>query len=111
MKEEGEFLFGAVSVNGNIAGLISLPEERIGYADGRLAAVLIKPPKTVADWDELARALRCGDPDSAMIKVLIGETLTVSAPGGMEWSLDGEGSGLLEQVQITTKRGFLTLQG
>lgn len=111
VKEEGEYLFGAVSVNRNIAGLFLLPEERIGYADGRLAAVLIKPPKSVADWDELGRAFLSGDPNCSMIKVLVGEKLEVSTPGGMEWSLDGEGSGVLEQVTITAKRGFLTLQG
>lgn len=111
VKEEGEYLFGAVSVNGNIAGLFSLPQERIGYADGRLAAVLVKAPKTVADWDELGRALRFGDLDCSMTKVLIGETLSVSTPDGMEWSLDGESSGVLEGVTITAKRGFLTLQG
>ena len=111
VKEEGEYLFGAVSVNRNIAGLFLLPEERIGYADGRLAAVLIKPPRSVADWDELGRAFLSGDPDCSMIKVLVGERLEVSTPGGMEWSLDGEGSGVREQVTITAKRGFLTLQG
>ena len=111
VKEEGEYLFGAVSANRNIAGLFLLPEERIGYADGRLAAVLIKPPKSVADWDELGRAFLTGDPDCAMIKVLVGEMLEVSTPCGMEWSLDGEGSGVREQVTLTAKRGFLTLQG
>ena len=111
VKEEGEYLFGAVSVNRNIAGLFLLPEERIGYADGRLAAILIKPPRTVADWDELGRAFLSGDPDCSMIKLLVGETLEVCTPGGMEWSLDGEGSGLLDRVTITAKRGFLTLQG
>ena len=111
VKEEGEYLFGAVSVNGLIAGLYNLPEEMIGEKDGRLAAVLIKTPKNVADWDVLGRSLLSGDPNCAMVRVLVGETIVVETPDGLEWSLDGESSGMQEKVLITTKRGFLTLQG
>ena len=111
VKEEGEYLFGAVSVNGVIAGLYNLPEEIIGEKDGRLAAVLIKTPKNVADWDVLGRSLLSGDPNCAMVRVLVGEKILVETPDGLEWSLDGESSGVKEKVLITAKRSFLTLQG
>lgn len=111
VKEEGEYLFGAVSVNGLIAGLYNLPEEIIGEKDGRLAAVLIKTPKNVADWDVLGRSLLSGDPNCAMVRVLVGERILVETPDGLEWSLDGESSGVKEKVLITAKRSFLTLQG
>ena len=111
VKEEGEYLFGAVSVDKTIAGLYTLSEESIGQADGRLAAVLIKAPKTVADWDVLGRSLLSGDPNCAMVKVLIGEQILVQTPNALEWSLDGENSGAREDVLIRAKRGFLTLQG
>jgi YegS/Rv2252/BmrU family lipid kinase len=111
VKEEGEYLFGAVSVNRFIAGLFTLPEESIGETDGRLAAVLIKVPKSVADWDVLGRSLLSGDPNCAMVKVMVGEQIQVETPEGLEWSLDGESSGTREEVLITAKRRFLTLQG
>ncbi|MBQ6256557.1 MAG: hypothetical protein IJJ60_08230, partial [Clostridia bacterium] len=53
VREEGEYLFGAISVNRYIAGIYTVPEELIGTDDGRLAAVLIKAPKSVQDWDTL----------------------------------------------------------
>ena len=98
-------------MNGVIAGLYNLPEEIIGEKDGRLAAVLIKTPKSVADWDVLGRSLLSGDPNCAMVRVLVGEKILVETPEGLEWSLDGESSGMQEKVLITAKRSFLTLQG
>ena len=111
VKEEGEYVFGAVSLNRFIAGLYTLPEELVGDSDGRLAAVLIKAPRTVQDWDVLGRSLLSGDPNCSMVKVLTGEKLLVETQEGLEWSLDGEGSGVQDKVLITAKRGFLTLQG
>ena len=111
VKEEGEYLFGAVSLDRNIAGLYTLPEDLIGPADGRLAAVLIKAPKSVADWDVLGHSLLSGDPACSMVKVLVGESILVQTPEGLEWSLDGESSGVRYEVLITAKRAFLTLQG
>ena len=109
--EEGEYLFGTVSVDRHIAGLYTLSEELVGPADGRLAAVLIKAPKSVPEWDVLGRSLLSGDPNCSMVKVLSGRQLLVRSSEEIEWSLDGESSGLQREVQITAKQGFLTLQG
>ena len=111
VMEEGEYLFGTVSVDHHIAGLYTLPEELIGPADGRVAAVLIKAPKSVADWDLLGRSFLSGDPNCSMVKVLTGRELLVTSAEPIEWSLDGESSGFQTQVRISTKAGFLTLQG
>ena len=111
VTEEGEYLFGTVSVDNHIAGLYTLPEELIGPADGRVAAVLIRVPKSVSDWDVLGRSFLAGDPNCAMVKVLTGRELLVTSPNPVEWSLDGESSGLQSRVRISAKARFLTLQG
>ncbi len=111
VKEEGEYLFGAVSVNRFIAGIYELPEENIGDADGNLAAALIKVPRTVADWDVLGRSLISGDPACSMVKVLYARELLFRSPEGLEFSLDGESSGPRTEVRFTAKRAFLNLQG
>ncbi len=111
VREEGEYLFGTVSVNRYIAGIYTLPEELIGPDDGRLAAVLMKAPKSVQDWDTLGRSLISGDPNNAMVKVLVGERIEVEAKEDLEWSLDGESSGPRKKVSITAKRGFLNVLG
>ena len=111
VRENGEYLFGTVSVNRYIAGIYTLPEEMIGFDDGKLALALIKAPKSVADWDELGRSLLSGDPNCSMVRILMGEQILVDGPEGQEWSLDGESSGVQRNVLITAKRGFLKLQG
>ncbi len=111
VKEEGEYLFGAVSVNRFIAGIYTLPEENVGDDDGNLAAVLIKVPKTVADWDVLGRSLISGDPNCAMVKVLYAKELCISCPEDLEWSLDGESSGPRKEVRFSAMPGFLRLRG
>ncbi len=109
--EEGEYLFGTVSVDNHIAGLYTLPEELIGPADGRVAIVLIKVPRSVTDWDILGRSFLNGDPGCSMVKVLTGRELLVRSTEPIEWSLDGESSGLRTEVRISARAGFLTLQG
>lgn len=111
LREEGEYVFGAVSVNRYIAGIYTLPEELIGEKDGRLAAVLIKAPKTVADWDMVGRSLLSGDPNCAMVKVVLAKEICIQTPDGLEWSLDGESSGLRTEVRLAVKQAFLQLQG
>ena len=111
VREEGEYLFGAVSVNRYIVGIYTLPEELIAADDGRLAAVLIKAPKSVQDWDALGRSLISGDTNNAMVKVLVGERIEVEAKEALEWSLDGESSGPRKTVSFTARPGFLNVQG
>lgn len=111
VREEGEYVFGTVSVNRYIAGIYTLPEELIGPDDGRLAAVLLKAPKSVQDWDTLGRSLLSGDPNNAMVKVLVGQRIEVEAKEDLEWSLDGESSGPRKKVSITAKCGFLNVLG
>ena len=111
VKTEGEYLFGTLSTNRFIAGIYELPETMIGDNDGKLAAVLIQPPKSVMDFDALARSILNGDPKCPGIRILTAEELIIESPEGVEWSLDGESSGLRTRAEIRAKKAFLTLQG
>ncbi len=108
---EDEFLFGAVSTNRYIAGIFELPDQIIGDDDGKLAVVLIRVPKNMLEWDTLAHSILTGDPDCPMVKILFTKDVTVESEEGIEWSLDGESSGLRTSAHITTKQAFLNLQG
>lgn len=110
-SREGEYLFGAFSTDRHIAGVYTLPEVYIDSADGRLAAVLIKAPKSVAEWDIIVRSLLTGDPNCNMVEILLAEEFAVQTPEGVEWSLDGESSGIRKETRISAMRQFLTLQG
>ncbi len=108
---EGEYLFGTVSTNRYIAGIYTLPEASIAADDGRLAMLLIKAPKSVPEWDGIVRSILLADPDCPMLEILTGEEFLVEAPEGVEWSLDGESSGVRTRVHLHARAGFLTLQG
>lgn len=108
---EGEYVFGVVSTNRQIAGIYELPEELVGEEDGKLAAVLIQTPKTVLDWDALAHSLLTGDLQCPLLKILTAKEFTIRSQEGIEWSLDGESSGSRTEVRIRAKKAFLTLQG
>jgi YegS/Rv2252/BmrU family lipid kinase len=108
---EGENLFGTVSTNRYIAGIYTLPEETIAADDGRLVMLLIKAPKSVPEWDGIVRSILLADPDCPMVEILAGEEFVVETPEGLEWSLDGESSGVRTLVHLRARAGFLTLQG
>jgi YegS/Rv2252/BmrU family lipid kinase len=108
---EGDFIFGAVSTDRHIAGLFDLPEDKIGLADGKLAAFLIVAPQNVQEWDALARSLITGDTNCPLIHILIGERFHVTSTEETEWSLDGEGSGPRKETDISVVPGFLELRG
>lgn len=109
VRSEGEYLFGSVSTNRYIAGIYELPEDLIGDADGRLAAVLIKEPKNVLEWDELAYSILSGDADCPLVRILTAEEFRFESQDSIEWSLDGESSGERTDIWIRAKKGFLTL--
>lgn len=107
---EGEYAFGAFSTDGHIAGIYTLPETVIKPDDGVIAAVLIKTPQSVAQWDILGRSLLSGDHDCEMIDILSARHFEIRTKEEIEWSLDGESSGPRTKVSISAKQGFLTLR-
>ncbi len=108
---EGEYVFGTFSTNRYIAGVYELPEERISPLDGKLAAVLIRAPKSVLDWEVIAHSLLTGDADCPQVEQYFGSEFIVQPQDELEWSLDGESSGKRGEVRIGVKPGFLQLQG
>lgn len=108
---EGQYLFGTVSTNRYIAGIYTLPEETVAEDDGRLVMVLIRAPKTVLEWDAIARSILQADPNCSMLDILTARSIVAEAPEGLEWSLDGESSGVRTEVHLSARPGFLTLQG
>lgn len=107
----GDYLFGAISTDGHIAGIYDLPEDRIHPSDGKLAAVLIKTPKNVLDWDMIGHSILTKDPNCPMVEVLTADCFTAETPEGMEWSLDGENSGARTKTNVFAKKAFYTLLG
>ncbi|MBR5095177.1 MAG: YegS/Rv2252/BmrU family lipid kinase [Oscillospiraceae bacterium] len=108
---DGEFLFGVISTDRHLAGIFELPEEQIGPADGKLAAALIRAPKTVLELEPIVHSILTGIPDPTAVDIIVSESFQVHAYEAFGWSLDGEGSGLRTDVRMSVEQGALELQG
>ena len=87
---DGEFLFGAISNSTSVGGVLTLAPDRVDMADGKLELLLIRAPKDLFELSDCVRALQQKTYSSPMITFLSTDSLTVSAPVDLCWTIDGE---------------------
>ena len=87
---EDKFLFGAISNSTSVGGVLTLAPDRVNMADGKLELLLIRAPKDLFELSDCVRALQQKTYNSPMITFLSTESVTVSAPEEMCWTIDGE---------------------
>lgn len=108
---EDDYLFGAVSNSTSIAGTIELPAGEVNTCDGVFEVLLIRAPKSILELDGIVRGLLLQDYSSPDIVFAHGSEIVVENAPELEWSLDGESSGVFDTVTIKPIPGFLELQG
>ena len=87
---EDKFLFGAISNSTSVGGVLTLAPDRVDMADGKLKLLLIRAPKDLFELSDCVRALQQKTYNSPMITFLSTDSVTVSAPEEMCWTIDGE---------------------
>ena len=87
---EDKFLFGAISNATSVGGVLTLAPDRVDLADGQLELLLIRAPKDLLELNNCVRALQQQTYNSPMITFLSTDSVTVSAPETLDWSIDGE---------------------
>ncbi len=87
---EDKFLFGAISNSTSVGGVLTLAPDRVDMADGKLELLLIRAPKDLFELGECVRALQQKTYNCEMITFLSTESVTVSAPEALSWTIDGE---------------------
>lgn len=87
---EDKFLFGAISNSTSVGGILTLAPDRVDMADGKLELLLICAPRTLLELGECVRALQQKTYNCEMITFLSTDSLTVSAPEALCWTVDGE---------------------
>ena len=87
---EDKFLFGAISNSTSVGGILTLAPDRVDMADGRLELLLIRAPKNLLELGECVRALQQKTYNCEMITFLSTDSLTVSTPEDLCWTIDGE---------------------
>ena len=98
-REEGDYVFGAVSNSTSVGGILTLDPEIVDMNDGQFELLLVKFPKNPAELAEVILALSSQNYDSPALVFRTARKLTVEADPGMDWTLDGEfakGSDIIE---------------
>lgn len=108
---EGDYIFGAVCNSLSVAGTIDLPESEVDTCDGVFEVLLIRAPKTMINLNNIVRGLITQDYSCPDIEFVHGSDIVIENPPDLEWSLDGERSGIFSNVNIRPLPGFLELQG
>ena len=106
---EGDYIFGAIANSTSIAGTIQLPESEVDTCDGLFELLLIKNPRTLAEFSDTVQAVINQDYGSDRLVFLHASDILCESPEMIEWTVDGEFPGIYSHVHITPMPGFLQL--
>lgn len=87
---EGDYIFGAITNNTSVSGVVSLPEGTVVTDDGQFEVVLIENLTTLPELSDAVYSVLSGDFISRQITFFHASELTIEADNIMDWTLDGE---------------------
>lgn len=87
---EDDFIFGAISNSTCMAGILTLDPSQVDMRDGKLEMMLIRKPKSMVELAEGIMALQKHQYNCRLMTFLSTNSVTVTAPADMPWTLDGE---------------------
>ena len=87
---EGNYIFGAVTNNISVSGVVSLPEGTVVTDDGKFEVVLIENLKTLPELSDAVYSVLSGDFISQQITFFHASEITIEADNPLDWTLDGE---------------------
>ena len=109
---EGRFLFGAVANATSIGGLLKLSHEDVVMDDGKFELLLVPEPKNLAALNDMIRALILQEFDDNNAGLIMRHVsrLSITTEEPLPWSLDGEASPAVSQVEILNLHRELLVQ-
>ena len=106
---EGDYIFGAVCNSTSVAGTITLPRTVVDTGDGKFEVLLVHEPQTLIDFQSILLGVFTQDYSSPFLDFFQADSLSICAPGELDWSLDGERGRGAERHEIENLGGRLTL--
>ena len=89
-REEGDYIFGAVSNSTSVGGILTLDPEIVDMNDGQFELLLVKYPENPAELAAMVIALTSQNYESPFLIFRTARKLEVEASPDMDWTLDGE---------------------
>ena len=87
---EGDYIFGSITNNTSVSGVVSLPEGTVVTDDGEFEVVLIDNLKTLPELGDAVYSVLSGDFISQQITFFHARELTIESDRPVDWTLDGE---------------------
>ncbi len=87
---EGNYIFGSITNNISVSGVVNLPEGTVVTDDGEFEVVLIENLTTLPELSDTVYSVLSGDFISQQITFLHTSELTIEADDPVDWTLDGE---------------------
>ena len=106
---EDDFYFGTVSNTLSAAGLFKFSEDEVRFNDGRFEVVLIRRMKNPMQMFSLLVKMRRHEYDGDMLVHFRASHLKFTFEKEEVWTLDGESSGKVKDVEIIVKQEEIKL--
>ena len=106
---EGDYIFGAVCNSTSVAGTITLPKTVVDTGDGKFEILLVHEPRTLIDFQNILIGIFTQDYSSPFLDFFQADSVKISSPEGLDWSLDGELGKGSEKHEIANLADRLTL--
>lgn len=87
---EGDYIFGAITNNTSVSGVVSLPEGAVITDDGKFEVVLIENLTTLPELSDTVYSVLSGDFISQQITFFHANEIIIEAENPFDWTLDGE---------------------
>jgi len=97
---EDDYLFGAISNSTSVGGILTIPPDRVDMTDGKLELLLIRAPRDALELTDCLLALQRQTYNCGMMTFLSTESVHVTAPADMDWTLDGEREPAREDIPV-----------
>ncbi len=95
-----DVIFLAVTNSTSVAGMLRYPKDKVRTDDGLLELLIIRYPKTLAQWADIVMQLAKGNYQHPMIEMRSVSSLTIESPEALNWCLDGEFGGAYKKADI-----------
>ncbi len=108
-REEGDYLFGAVSNSASVGGMNLFGETMIRQDDGIMELMLIRAPKNLAEFNAVVAALATKEEGNPYITYRQVAHVNIQSDEDVEWTLDGEYGGAYRNTDISVINKAITL--
>ena len=105
-REEGSYLYGAITNSTSVGGIASPISQRAKLNDGLFEVMLVTAPENlgIVELGDIVTTLASGSTDSPFIRVFQTSSLQIEALDHVAWTLDGEYGGCPQTVKIEVCR-------